>query len=400
MGPHFPGIVVYLLYVVSPPPPYTYLSILIFLLLMPHHHAPRRRCGAPGGNVSSNVLQQLTNSRIGFRARGTLSSGGGVCGGRSGGGRSGGGCCSGHHRSVCLNRIVFHPREKISRDIYSFFAFKNSCTADVHVDEAEYRYAHVRDVLKLKDGAPLKCGVIGRYAFTGKLVNKGTAVQVLDIQRETATPNVDLILCPPRPKALKRLWRPMAEVGVRTIHICAAETTNQTYLNGRQLDPKLIKNELQRALEMCGDVYPVHVSISDAPSKTYRLMRSLADGEAVPPPWCFRNLTSAIWELDDDDITTLPPPPLSGPRVLATVSDAAVAFDGVEPPTVAEVLRGHSSATLAVGPERGWSSDEYALLVSQGWTPATLFRNNPRRVLDSSTAALSLLSVAASTLAL
>ena len=127
-----------------------------------------------------------------------------------------------------------------------------------------------------------------------------------------------------------------------------------------------------------------NVSVCDAPAKTYRIVRACAARERSVPSWC----TKALVGEGAEQVS-----PLEGPCVLATVADA---WDGAPPPTVSTVLRGQTSATIAVGPERGWTVEEYNLFRDAGWQPATLFK--APRVLDSATATLSLLAVAGATL--
>lgn len=221
------------------------------------------------------------------------------------------------------------------------------------------RAMHLRDVLRAKPGDTVRVGCLNGPLGTGRVHSVQTDDIILDCvfdRDPPPPPPVDLLLALPRPKVMKRLWAPLASMGVGRILLSNAEKVERCYFDSHVLEPAFRKADLMRGLEQAVDTRLPVVTI-------HRRLKILIEDEldTVTPG-------SLRWMADVID----------GRRVSL---DPAVGTD--------------SRILLAIGPEGGWSNYERDLLCAHGFEPVTM---GPR-ILCSDTACIALLALAHARLA-
>ncbi|MBZ0112304.1 MAG: RNA methyltransferase, partial [Thermoanaerobaculia bacterium] len=160
-------------------------------------------------------------------------------------------------------------------------------------------------------------------------------VRLLDRQIETPASPIRLILALPRPKALRRLLRDVASVGVSHIDIINAWKVSGSYFGSPLLAPERLLEELTVGAEQGGRCAVPAVAI-------HRLF--------VP----FVDSLGSSW-VDDPEALRL-----------VTHPNAESFLDEVE------VSSFRHGVTLAVGPEGGWIDAEVESFVEQGFQPVRL----------------------------
>lgn len=192
---------------------------------------------------------------------------------------------------------------------------------------------HVLTVLKGHRGQTLRVGVVNGRLGTGVIESiEGETVRVQCELRETPPPEpaIDLLLALPRPKVIKRIWAPMASMGIRRLFITNAEKVERNYFDTHWLDPAKYMPLLIEGLEQAGDT-------------------------RVPEVRIVRRLKPFL----EDELPGLCP---GQARILAHPGGTP------NPPNQA------GAVLLAVGPEGGWSDFELAMFdrlnfsrLSLGW---------------------------------
>ena len=216
------------------------------------------------------------------------------------------------------------------------------------------RAAHVMSVLHGEVGQILKTGEIDGRIGTGEIVeirNSEDAAEPPQITvrlshtEEAPAPWVDLVLAPPRPRAMKRLLPQLAALGVGRIYLVGAKKVEKDFWGAT-----LLKGENFRPLLVDG------------------LMQ--AGTTALPKIETRRNFRRFVAEELDavaaGSCRIIAHPYAEGKPAGATVSHPLV---------------------LAIGPEGGWTDDEVALLESHGFVRYSL----GRRILRTDTAVVALL---------
>lgn len=254
-----------------------------------------------------------------------------------------------------MNRILFEADEV--RDGRAMF------------DDA--RAEHVLNVLHGTVGQTLKTGVVNGRVGTSVIEaitplepnpETGAARGRITVRcthaEEAVAPWVDLLLAPPRPRALKRLLPQLAQMGVGRIVLVGAEKVEKAFWGAQ-----LLKEAVSRPLLLDG------------------LMQ--AGTTALPVLQVERNfrryLEGGRFEADFAGQTL---------RVVAHPYDAG-AENGrnklrpsLEDPDVS------ARVVVALGPEGGWTDDEVALLAAHGFARLSL---GPR-ILRTDTAAIAVLA--------
>jgi len=211
--------------------------------------------------------------------------------------------------------------------------------------------AHVVRVLKKGPGDPLLAGIIngpiGVVPILG--IEEGHVI----IGRPQGTPPVpppmDIILAMPRPKVMKRLWSPLASLGVRSITIIGADRVEPFYFDSHAVTPELYRPRLIEGLEQVRDTRMPEVVIEPS------LDRFIT---GVLPSW-----------------------PTNGTRIIAQASGSM---------KMREAMKPGDRVMIAVGPEGGWSARESELFITNGFVPVTL---GPR-TLRTDTALIALIALA------
>lgn len=215
------------------------------------------------------------------------------------------------------------------------------------------RAAHIRDVLQGRPGQSLRVGQVNGPLGTGMIKTVGAQVVTLrcvfgsDIP---PVPRVDLLLALPRPKAMKRLWAPLASLGVGHVILTNAQKVERFYFDSHVLDESFYTNQLYEGLEQAQDTRLPQVRIA-------RQFKPLME----------------------DDLAVLLPNRL---RLVADPEADLRVADAVGASAFPRVL-------LAVGPEGGWSGYELDLMRAHGFIRVGM----GSRTLRTDTACIALLSL-------
>ena len=250
-----------------------------------------------------------------------------------------------------MNRILLEPSE-ISADGTAVFG--------------GVRAEHVLNVLHGSVGQVLKTGVVDGPVGTsvveaieplppdpGTGLAQGRVTVRCTHDGVAVAPWADLLLAPPRPRAMKRLLPQLVQMGVGRIVLVGAETVEKAVWGAQ-----LLKSEVYRPLLLDGLMQAGTTALP-----TIQVEKS------------FRHyLEKGRFETDFAG---------SGPRVLAhPYPRVAGGSEGAPVP-------GAQGRTLvAIGPEGGWTDAEVALLEAHGFARLSL---GPR-ILRTDTAAVALLA--------
>ena len=216
------------------------------------------------------------------------------------------------------------------------------------------RAAHVMDVLHGEVGQILKTGEIGGRIGTGEIVAISAGADgapVVSVRvahaEESPKPWMDLVLAPPRPRAMKRLLPQLAALGVGRIVLVGARKVEKAVWGAT-----LLKEEIYRPLLVDG------------------LMQ--AGTSILPEISCRRDFR----RFAEEELDGLFP---SSRRIVAHPY-------GARPPSAAPAAPGRP--LLAVGPEGGWTDGEVELLESKGFARRSL----GARILRTDTATIALIA--------
>ena len=264
-----------------------------------------------------------------------------------------------------MNRILFEPDE--IRDGWATFS--------------DVRAEHVLNVLHGEVGQTLKTGVLNGLVGTSVIERiEGNAVTVrCTHETPSLAPWIDLILAPPRPRAMKRLLPQLASLGVRQIVLVGAEKVEKAFWGAQ-----LLKEEIYRPLLVDG--------LQQAGTTT------------VPTIETFKSLRHFVERKLDAHFKGQPTRLVAHPAMAATSAAAPawhVMWQGRPRPcskTEAALSHlGNRAATsavapqvpvLAVGPEGGWTDEEVGMLEEKGFARMSL---GPR-ILRTDTALIALIS--------
>ena len=163
--------------------------------------------------------------------------------------------------------------------------------------------------------------------------------------------SVDLILAMPRPKVMKRLWAPLASIGIRNIHIIGAEKVEPFYFDSHALAEETYLPRMIEGLEQARDTRLPQIHVV----KSFR------------------------WFVEKH---------LAG---LSPEHIKLIGHPGAEQSIreVVEQENKHRGITLAVGPEGGWTPEEINTFSKHGFHPVGM----RDRALRTDTAIISLLAL-------
>ncbi len=234
-----------------------------------------------------------------------------------------------------MNRILFEQSE---------------ITPEGRVTISDARAEHILNVLHGEVGQLIKTGTIDGLIGTSTILEINSAAVTLQTNHteKSAAPWVDLILAPPRPRALKRLLPQLATLGVGRIILVGAKKVEKDFWGATLLKPEIYRPLLIDGLMQAG------TSILPTIETTRNFRRFIRD------------------ELD----ATFP----TKNRIVAH--------------PYGEGERGKTAAAsserllLAVGPEGGWTDEEVTLLEEKGFRRYSL----GSRILRTDTALIALLS--------
>ena len=159
--------------------------------------------------------------------------------------------------AACRNRLLFEGCEFPEGRPEGSSAAE---LAELHLSAADSRTRHCAAVLGSRAGDTVRVGFLGGFmadAAVTKVEPDGavTLAVPLDARRHLRAPpppRTSLLLAVPRPKVLKRLWAPVAALGVREIRLTAAARVERSYFTSQAIGEGLRRRELLRGLEQCG----------------------------------------------------------------------------------------------------------------------------------------------------
>lgn len=223
---------------------------------------------------------------------------------------------------------------------------------------SDERAEHIRRVLHAVPGQRLRGGVVEGPRVELEVLRVEAGAVTLCVRGERPPPPVprlDLLLALPRPKVLKRLWAPLASLGVGRILLVNAHKVERMYFDTHVLAPEFRRARMVEGLAQAGDTRLPVVSVHPR----------------------FRALVGE--ELD-----------ALCPGTFRVVADP----EGAAP--LGAVLRSArpARALLAIGPEGGWTPYERELLAAREFASATL----GSRILRTDTACIAALALAAAEL--
>jgi len=126
------------------------------------------------------------------------------------------------------------------------------------------RAAHIRHVLQPAPGDTVRVGLLNGPCGVGEVVSVDDTSVELACRFDAApppVPPVDLLLAMPRPKVMKRLWAPLASLGLGRIIITNAARVERNYFDTHWLDEETYRPLLIEGLEQSGDTRLPQVTV-------------------------------------------------------------------------------------------------------------------------------------------
>lgn len=148
-----------------------------------------------------------------------------------------------------MNRILFKAEE---------------IGAGGEVRLSDSRAKHVLEVLGGAPGMSIRVGVIDGATGNGVVeeAGKGHVVLKCTLGGDMPPPSkADLLLALPRPKVMKRLWAPLASLGVGHIVVTNAAKVERNYFDTKWLEKEHYESLLTEGLMQCGDTRMPKVTV-------------------------------------------------------------------------------------------------------------------------------------------
>ncbi len=126
------------------------------------------------------------------------------------------------------------------------------------------RLVHILRVLNPNIGQSLKVGLIGGscgYGIVESIDPKGVVLQVVLNEVPPRRHPFDIVLALPRPKMLRRIFRTIAEYGVKNLHLINSARVEKSYWQSPLLQPEKIHDALMAGMERSKDTIMTNVSL-------------------------------------------------------------------------------------------------------------------------------------------
>ena len=269
-----------------------------------------------------------------------------------------------------MNRILFNADE---------------LDADGHATFGGVRAEHVLTILHGEVGQTLKTGVVDGLIGTGVIERiEGEMVTVKCVHdREAPPPWIDLVLAPPRPRAMKRLLPQLAAMGVGRIVLVGAAKVEKAFWGAQLLKEEIYRPLLVDGLMQAGTTALPTIQIERAFGRwleggrfeeqfgwqTDRIVAHPSSISKVDKVFKVLNVVNDFKDLTD----------LNNPHDLTDLNN---------PNDLNYLKSAVDRSILAIGPEGGWTDDEVARLEAHGFRRLSL---GPR-ILRTDTATIALLA--------
>jgi RsmE family RNA methyltransferase len=220
------------------------------------------------------------------------------------------------------------------------------------------RAEHLTRVLRVTPGQTVRVGLLDGPLGTGtveRIDGESVTLQCAFENTAPARPPIDLLLAVPRPKVMRRLWAPLASLGVGRIVLTNAERVERPYFDSHVLEEATYRPLLVEGLQQARDTQLPDVSI-------HRRFKVLVEDH--------------LDALCGDSLRVVADPGASASLTTTIVS--------ARPQRI----------LMAVGPEGGWNSYELSLLDAHGFRAVGL----GSRTLRVDTACTALIAIAAAAL--
>lgn len=212
---------------------------------------------------------------------------------------------------------------------------------DNRVTLKDHRARHIFSILKLSVGDSLRIGELGGKTGIGKIYLSSpdeVSFQIEELATEPPPPSpVELILGLPRPKSLKRCFRAIANLGIKSVHLIHSVRVDKSYWSAPALEPPVMRQSFIDGLSIARDTIIPEVRL-------HRLFKPFAQ-EVAP-------------HLIKTEAFVAHPSRVAGDHALAQHSPFINACYGRIP--------------VAIGPEGGFIDYEVALMNEAGFKNLSL----------------------------
>ena len=132
------------------------------------------------------------------------------------------------------------------------------------VEVAGRRGAHLVRVLGVRRGQSVRVGIVNGPPGTGRVLEIGEDVVRLSCRFDAAAgprTGIHLVLALPRPKVMRRLWAPLASLGVERITLVNAARVERNYFDTHWLEARAYEPLLREGAAQAGDTRSPAVAV-------------------------------------------------------------------------------------------------------------------------------------------
>ncbi len=118
------------------------------------------------------------------------------------------------------------------------------------------RFVHLKKVLRVEEGDQLRVGLINGdmgFARVSQIDHESVELKpILDTPRPPPTP-ITLVLALSRPKMMRRIYRMVAELGIKELIVVNTQKTEKSFWQSPVVDPLYVHDYLLQGLEQAVD---------------------------------------------------------------------------------------------------------------------------------------------------